>query len=149
MKRDIILKWFHPYPAEEVWECLTNAELISQWLMKTDFKPVPGHKFRFVTTPKPAFKWNGIVYCEVTELVPFKKLSFTWRSGPEEGVVTMDTVVTWILEPKDNGTELTLEHKGFGGMKNVLVSFMMEKGWKKHIAKRFADILKNDVHAKV
>ncbi len=149
MKRDIVMKWFYPNSPEEVWECLTDADLMGQWLMKNDFKPVLGHKFQFRAKPKPAFKWDGIVYCEVTELAPLKRLSFTWRGGPDNTATTLDTVVTWTLQPKENGTELTLEHKGFTGTRSYLVSFMMESGWKKHIAKRFARELEKIAHAKL
>ena len=34
---------------QEVWEYLTKPELIEQWLGKTDFQPVVGHKFRFIS----------------------------------------------------------------------------------------------------
>jgi uncharacterized protein YndB with AHSA1/START domain len=146
MHRDIVIKWFYPNPPGEVWECLTNPALLGEWFMKNDFKPALGHKFRFIEKPKPAFKWDGIVYCEVVEFVPLKKLAYTWRSGPDENTVTMDTIVSWTLEPKENGTELILEHKGFTGAKNYLVSFMLESGWKKHVAKRFANVLQRIVN---
>lgn len=148
MHRDIVLKWFYPNSPEEVWECLTDPELIGQWLMKNDFQPVLGHKFQFRSKPKPAFKWDGIVYCEVTELVPNRRLSYTWEGGQDGKEGNLDTVVTWILQPKNNGTELILEHRGFSGAKNYLVSFMMESGWKKHIAKRFAEELQTMTHEK-
>lgn len=41
----------------------------------------------------------------------------------------------WTLEPTKDGTALTLEHKGFKGMKNYLAYIIMNKGWAK-IGKR-------------
>ncbi|MDR3681013.1 MAG: SRPBCC domain-containing protein [Flavipsychrobacter sp.] len=139
MQRDIELTWFYPYPAAMVWQCLTEGDLIAEWLMKNDFKPVVGHKFTFTAKPVPG--WNGTVFCEVVEIIPLQKISFTWRGGPEAGVITMDTKVTWTLNEKENGTELILEHTGFSGLKNFFTSFILENGWKKHIVKRFATTL--------
>jgi len=141
MQRDVIVKWFYPWPPEKVWECLTDSELLGQWLMKNDFRPEVGHKFTFRSTPKPGFKWNGIVYCEVLEIVPLQKITFSWRGGPEDGVVNLDTTVTWLLQQKNGGTELVLEHRGFRGMKNFMASLIMEKGWKKMLAGRFTLLL--------
>lgn len=146
MKRDILVKWFFPHPPEDVWECLTNADLIGQWLMPNDFKAVPGHKFRFHSKPRVKMGWDGIVYCEVTEVVPMKRLCYTWKGGPRPGVYNLDTLLVWTLTPKDNGTELVLEHKGFEGWKNFIASLIMEKGWKNKIAKRFEEIVKQITH---
>lgn len=149
MERDIILEWWYPQTSEQVWECLTNAELLGEWLMKNDFKPIVGHKFQFRTTPKPAFKWNGIVYGTVMEVVPFKRICYKWQSGPEPGVVTMDTTVTWMLEEEKGGTRLKLEHKGFRGMKNYFASLIMEKGWKKHGSNKFVKMLESVSHGQI
>jgi uncharacterized protein YndB with AHSA1/START domain len=61
MQRDITIKWFFPHPPEQVWECLTNPDLISLWLMNNDFKPVVGHRFNFHTKPIPKMGFDGIV----------------------------------------------------------------------------------------
>jgi uncharacterized protein YndB with AHSA1/START domain len=139
MKRDIKLEWFYPHPQEDVWHCLTTAELIGQWLMPNDFKPLMGHKFQFTSKPVPG--WCGIVDCQVTEMVPNKRLSYTWVSGPKPGSRQIDTTVTWHLIPENGGTRLKLEHTGFSGFKAWMVSYMMGKGWNSHIAKAFAGIL--------
>ena len=36
-----------PYPPEKIWRALTQPNLIEEWLMKTDFKPVADHRFNF------------------------------------------------------------------------------------------------------
>jgi len=140
MQRDLVIKWYFSHPPEKVWECLTDPDLISQWLMKNDFKPVVGHKFNFHTKPIPQMGFDGIVYCEVVEIIPNQKLVYTWKGGPRPGVIGLDTVLTWILSPDGDGTRMTLEHSGFKGWKNYVASIFMEKGWKK-IGKRFDKIL--------
>lgn len=142
MQRDIRIKWFFPHPVEEVWECLTNPELVNTWLMKNDFKPVVGHHFQFHARPLPKMGWDGIVYCEVLELKPNERLVYSWKGGPRPGVITLDTLLTWTLTPVQGGTEMILEHTGFKGMKNILSSIFMERGWKKGITRRFEKVLK-------
>lgn len=125
MKRDIKLEAFYPWPIETVWQALTDSEALAEWLMPNDFSPRVGHKFQFHTTPKPGF--DGIVNCEVTELVERERLAFTWKGGG------INTVVTFTLEPEPSGTRLKLEHNGFEGLRAVLVSFILSSGWRKKI----------------
>lgn len=61
-----------PNPPAAVWEYLTNSELMQLWLMKNDFQPVVGHDFQFKTNPLPNFNFDGIVYCKVLEVIPYK-----------------------------------------------------------------------------
>ena len=101
---------FFPHPPAMVWEYLTNAELMELWLMKNDFQPIMGHEFQFIIKPIPSLDFDGIVYCKVLEIVPFKKLSYSWKLGPGDGTINVDSVVRWELQSKDNGTELLLDH---------------------------------------
>jgi uncharacterized protein YndB with AHSA1/START domain len=130
MKRDLKLERVYPQPPERVWRALTDRRALSQWLMETDFEPTLGHRFTFRSRPQPG--WDGITYCEVTELDPPRRLAYTWRGGPgKDRPLTLDTVVRFTLTPEGSGTRLTLEHTGFSGLKSVLVSFMMKAGWAK------------------
>lgn len=145
MERDITIKWHFTHPPEQVWACLTNPELISLWLMKNDFKPVIGHRFNFHTKPIPKMGFDGIVYCEVIDIVPLKKLVYTWKGGPRPGEIKLDMVLYWTLTEKNGGTEVLLEHKGFKGFHNYLASIFMGSGWKKGITKAFAKVLEQYV----
>jgi uncharacterized protein YndB with AHSA1/START domain len=118
---------------EAVWDYLTKSELIELWLMKNDFQPIIGFDFRFTTKPIPALDFDGISYCKVLELVPFKKLSYSWKGGPGDGQITLDTVVVWKLQPTEKGTDLFLEHSGFGKKENVAFYHGMTDGWVKNI----------------
>jgi len=133
-------QYFFPHPPEVVWEYLTTAELMGLWLMKNDFQPIVGHDFQFRTKPIPALNYDGIFYCKVLEIVPFKKLSYSWKAGPGDGQTTLDTMVVWKLEPKDKGTELFLEHSGFTEVENLAIYAGMTDGWIKNIGK-IADLI--------
>ena len=137
MKKQIDHKLFFAQAPNEVWEYLTRPELMELWLMKNDFQPVAGHAFQFRANPYPPIGFDGIVYCTVLEIVPFKKLSYSLKCGPGEGVITIDSVVVWTLEPKDNGTELKLEHGAYKVMENLLMFNSMDEGWLKHMNKIF------------
>ncbi len=139
MKRDLKFEWIYPNSPDEVWHCLTTAELIERWLMPNNFKLQLGHRFQFRAKPMPG--WSGIVDCEVMEIVPNQKLSYTWVSGPKPGSKAISTVVTWKLTPEGKNTRLVLEHTGFKGFRAWMTSFLLGSGWKSHIAKAFADLL--------
>ena len=135
METTIKHTFFFPHPAEMVWDYLTKPELLKQWLMPNDIKPVVGHKFQFISAPKSQMNHDGHNYCEILEVAPFKKLSYSWKAGPEPGIINLDTIVCWTLVEKDSGTELRLEHTGFKEIENALIYEGMNAGWVKHVEK--------------
>jgi uncharacterized protein YndB with AHSA1/START domain len=142
MKRDIKIDWFYDHPIETVWECLTNPEMLKEWwLIKDDFRAEVGFKWMDQQPPRPKMKWDGKIYFEILEVVPTTKLVYSFKGGPKEGEINLDTLVTWTLTPKNNGTHLRLEHTGFNGAMNYLSSYIMELGWKKQVNKRFTKTL--------
>lgn len=120
MQQEIIKTWHFNQSPEEVWEYLTKPELIEQWLMKNNFKPIAGHQFQFTFVAKEGSKYAGVVDCKVLEVSPFTKLSYTWNGGTKDGSRTFNSKVVWTLVPKENGTELQLSHNGFLMMEDIL-----------------------------
>ena len=147
MTRVIKHQFFYPHPPETVWEYLTKPELMEQWLMKNDFQPIVGHDFQFRIDPIPGLDFDGIFYCKVLEIVPFKKLSYSWRSGPGDGKITLDSVVVWKLQPTDKGTEIFLEHSGFGKEENLDFYNGLTQGWLEKFQK-IAELLNTAQHGK-
>jgi uncharacterized protein YndB with AHSA1/START domain len=111
----IVVEYAFPQSPAKVWRALTEPELLAAWLMPNDIAPVVGHKFNFRVPPRG--DWSGLVDCEILEVVPQKKLVYTWGGGSNknEGYGhKMETTVTWTLEPSaDGGTVLKLVHHGF------------------------------------
>ncbi|HTB32001.1 MAG TPA: SRPBCC domain-containing protein [Bacteroidia bacterium] len=134
MKNTITQTIRYEHSPEEVWEYLTKPELISQWLMPNNFEPVKGHDFEFRTKPIPSLNLDGIMYCRVIEIVPNEKLIYSWKGGPEKGITTLDTIVEWTLEAKDNGTELHLVQTGFNE-ENISIFSAMQGGWNQNLNK--------------
>ena len=134
MQKEIKHTFHFNQSPEEVWEYLTKAELLAQWLMKTDFEPVLGRHFQFRSNPIPSLNLDGIFDCEVLDIEPFKKLTYTWKGGPGNGITTFDTVVLWTLDAKDNGTELHLVQNGFKE-ENISIFMAMDGGWFANVQK--------------
>jgi uncharacterized protein YndB with AHSA1/START domain len=104
--------WELPHPPEKVWRALTDSNLLTKWIMSNDMKPVVGHKFTFRAEPTPW--WDGIVYCEVLEIEPIKRIRYSWQGAKNSsGAFGVDTVVTWTLKATSSGTLLSIEQSGF------------------------------------
>lgn len=127
----IVAEYAFPSPPAKVWRALTEPDLLAGWLMPNDIAPVVGHKFNFRT--QPMGDWNGVVDCEVLEVVPEKKLVYTWNGGSTENEGyghKLETIVTWTLEPQDvGGTLLKLVHHGFHP--DDFAFKVMGQGWMK------------------
>ena len=98
--RSVVVDRELSHPPEKVWRALTQGHLIEEWLMKNDFQPVVGHKFKL------SAEW-GAVDCEVTVVEPNKQLAYTWEA------YGLESVVTWTLSPASKGTSLRMEQMGF------------------------------------
>ena len=93
---------------EKVWRALTDPALLAEWLLPVfDLALEPGAAFLFKTQPYPG--WDGTVNCQMVEIDPQRKLSYTWVVGNME----IDTVVTFTLAPTASGTRLSLVQSGF------------------------------------
>ena len=113
--------------------------------MKNNFLPVIGHDFQFRTNPMPGIDFNGTCYCKVLKIIPYETLSYSWKCGPSEDEIKLDTVVEWQLVSTAEGTELYLEHSGFGKEENPDYYPMMTEGWAKNVHK-ITTLLKDIQH---
>ncbi len=128
MENEIIHTRIYSQSAMEIWEYLTQSELMELWLMPNNFQLGVGNHFEFKTKPMPDLDLDGIMHCIITEIIPFEKLSYTWKAGPGNGLFVLETIVEWYLEPIENGTKLTLKHSGFK-QKNIDIFKGMNSGW--------------------
>jgi len=60
-----------PFPPEKIWRAITQPNLMEEWLMKNDFKPIVGHRFNLRAD------W-GVVDCQVLAVEPNKTLAYSW-----------------------------------------------------------------------
>jgi uncharacterized protein YndB with AHSA1/START domain len=93
-------------PVALVWKALTNNEDMKQWYFELpEFKAEVGFKFEF-TVEHEGKKYRHL--CEVTEVIPQKRLAHTWRYDGHPG----DSLVSFELAAEGNKTRLTLTHRG-------------------------------------
>lgn len=107
MQKEIKQTWHFKQSPQEVWEYLTQPELIKQWLGETDFQPTVGHQFRFVSP------YGNDSYCEVLAVKPYTHLSYSWQKNSAKDKQPFRSVVEWTLVPEEHGTTLQLWHHGF------------------------------------
>ena len=102
----IILERTFDAPVGRVWTALTDVDQMRKWYFDlTEFRPQVGFEFDFIV------EHEGNSYhhlCRVTDVVPEKKIAYTWRYKGEPG----DSLVTFELFPDGNKTRLKLTHTG-------------------------------------
>ncbi len=137
--RDIVVEEVLAQPPEKVWKALTTAELMGRWLMPNDFEPVVGKRFTFTT--RPIGDWDGVVHCRVLEIVPQRRLVYSWTGGTDGNngkanyASRLDSVVTWTLQPEGDGTRLRMVHTGFRSPENDFAYDAMSPGWSRLIGR--------------
>ena len=120
-----------------VWHALTDSDMMARWLMPNDFKLEIGHRFTFHTTPIPAADFDGIVYSEVVDFEPERRLMIRWANR------ILDTTVTWRLVPEGRGTRLFVEHAGFD-LDDEAQAFAfrnMSSGWRSSVFQEITRVL--------
>ncbi len=131
--QNIVVEEVLPHAPGVIWKALTTGDMIGRWLMPAaGFEAVKGNRFTFTT--RPAGAWDGTIRCEILEIVPNARLVYSWTSGHADNVgygATLDTVVSWTLEPEGAGTRVKLIHAGFVIPRNELALTNMGEGWRK------------------
>jgi uncharacterized protein YndB with AHSA1/START domain len=93
-------------PPKRVWKAITDKDQMKLWYFDlAEFKAEVGFEFRFLAGTQEK-KWLHI--CKVTEVVPGKKLTYSWRYDGKEGI----SYVTFELTTQGGQTRLRLTHKG-------------------------------------
>ena len=105
--RSVVVEREFRHPPEKLWRALTQPHLIEEWLMKNDFKPALGHRFKL------RGDWGGVLDCEVLAVEPNKTLSYTWNFEHEDAAFNLRSVVTFTLTRTVTGTHLRMEQEGF------------------------------------
>lgn len=107
----VVVEREFPHPPEKLWRALTQPHLIAEWLMKNDFQPEQGHRFKLSMTPQPGM--DIVIDCKVLEIEPNKSLSYTWDHPHDNPAFDLKSVVTMTITPAGSGTHLRMEQVGF------------------------------------
>jgi len=123
----LIVERTYNAPADRVWEALTDLDQMRQWYFKlAAFRAEIGFEFQFEGGPK-----GGPTYlhkCRVTQVVPGKKLQYSWRYDGYEG----NSFVTFELFAEGDKTRVKLTHEGLETLEAANKDFAREnfmQGW--------------------
>ncbi|HEY3760971.1 MAG TPA: SRPBCC domain-containing protein [Verrucomicrobiae bacterium] len=126
-------------PTNLVWRALTSPEDMKRWYFDMQqFKPEVGCDFRFVVVH------DGKTHdhrCHITDVVPQKKIAYTWRFEGREGL----SLVTFELSGRGRKTRLRLTHAGLEsfGASPMLARKNFVKGWTRIIGFWLKDFVEN------
>ena len=125
--KDLIIERVFQAPLHQVWRAISEKELMKQWYFDLEeFKPEPGFKFEFLAGPSPEKQYVHL--CEIVDVVPYQKLSYTWRYKGYEG----SSLVTFELFEESDGTLLKLTHSGLDSFPKTnpdLAIHNFQEGW--------------------
>ena len=94
-------------PIEKVWNALTDKDQMKKWYFDlAEFKPVVGFEFQFYGQGHKGEQYLHL--CKVTQVIPGKKISYTWSYDKYEGV----SQVSFELFAEGDKTRLKLTHEG-------------------------------------
>jgi uncharacterized protein YndB with AHSA1/START domain len=125
-------------PIAKVWKAITDKNDMKQWYFDiAEFKPEVGFEFQFEAEDK---KMKYIHLCKVTEVIPNRKLTYSWRYQGYTG----NSFVTFELFPEGKKTRLKLTHTGLETFPGI-PEFAKENfvtGWNSLIGTSLDDYLK-------
>ena len=105
-KEPFIIERTYNAPVERVWKAITDKDDMKQWYFDiAAFKPEVGFEFQFEGGNEERCYLH---LCKITEVVPGKKLKYSWRYDGHEG----NSFVTFELFPEGKKTRLRLTHEG-------------------------------------
>ena len=114
-------------PPAKIWKAITDKDDMKHWYFDLpEFKPEVGFEFRFTGGKDENNQYLHI--CKITEVVPGKKLTYSWRYDGYEGI----SYVTFELFEEGNKTRLKLTHEGLETFPVSIPDFAKEnfaEGW--------------------
>ena len=110
-------------PIPQVWEALTEVHEMRQWYFQNipAFKPEIGFETRFIVT---SGERNFTHIWRITEVVPFKKISYTWNFEEYDG----ENRSNFVLKEKGSKTQLILQSHILKEFPDDIPEFKRESG---------------------
>lgn len=113
-------------PLSNVWEALTNKDQMKKWYFDLkEFKPELGFEFQFYGSKDDT---RYLHLCKVNEVIPEKKLSYTWAYENFPG----ESTVVFELTELAGKTKLRLSHTGLENFETENPDFSKDsfkQGW--------------------
>lgn len=140
----IVVEQIFPVSPETVWKAITDKDEMKIWYFDLpEFKPEIGFEFQFMGGSAEDRQYLHL--CKITEVVPFKKLSHSWKYDDYDG----NTLVTFELFAENNQTRLKLIHTGLESFPAFVPDFARENfvvGWNWIIGTSLKEYLEKSKH---
>jgi uncharacterized protein YndB with AHSA1/START domain len=133
----VMVEHIYNAPVPQVWNAITIKEQMKQWYFDVDaFKPEPGFEFTFIGKNEGR---SFVHLCRITEVIPNKKIAYTWRYKDYEG----SSLVTFELFAEGEKTRLKLTHTGIESFpdKPDFAKKNFVEGWTYLISKSLPEFL--------
>jgi len=108
VKFDISFERTYPHSLQKVWRALTDRELLSRWLMETDFVPEPGAPFQMWCQDGKG--GTDRYLCKIVEYEPPRRMVWSWVLDGRQN--SGATHVEFALKEVSGATRLTVRHSG-------------------------------------
>ena len=132
-----------PAPVSVIWKALTDKEEMRNWYFDLpEFEAVTGTEFRFWGGPDEKSQYLHI--CKITEVIPEKKISYSWRYDGHTG----NTLVSFELTENDRQTTVKLTHSGLETFPTEVADFKrsnFEEGWTWIIGTSLKEYIENKI----
>ena len=126
---------------EKVWKAITDKDEMEKWYFDlAEFKPEVGFEFQFYAGDD---KKQWLHACKVTEVIPEKKLTYSWRYEGYSGI----SYVTFELFDEAEETRLKLTHSDLESFPIDEPGLKKENfiaGWKMIIGKNLKVFLESE-----
>lgn len=138
-KEPIIVEQTFNTSINNVWNAITKVGQMKQWFFENieSFKPEVGFETQFNVQSQDR---NFLHLWKLTEVVPMKKITYSWRYGGYPG----DSFVMFELLEQNDQTKLRLTHKGMESFPEEIPEFSREsgiEGWNYFIRKSLKEFL--------
>jgi len=141
-KQPIVFERLFNSPISKVWKAITDKNEMKNWYFDlAEFKPEIGFKFQFTGGPSPEKQYLHL--CEITALIPEKKITYSWRYDGYPG----NSFVTFELFEQQDKTLLRLTHEGLESFpvdNPDFASHNFNEGWNDIINVSLKDYLENN-----
>ena len=136
----IIVEQSFDVPSNQVWKTLTDNGEMKKWYFDIDsFKSELGFEFHFTAGDD---KNKYLHLCKIVEVIPGKKISYSWRYDGFEG----NSLVSFELFDEGSQTRLRLTHSGLESFPK-LPNFSPEsfrEGWNYILGTSLKDFLEKE-----
>ena len=139
--KPIILERTFKTTPSKLWNALTDNKEMKHWYFKLEeFRAEVGFQFQFSGGPSPDKQYLHL--CEVTEVIPEQKLTYSWKYKGYAGI----SFVSFELFPDGENTKLKLTHEGLESFPNENADFArhnFEEAWDSIINESLQKYLEN------